>query len=109
MFPYVKVSVSGLELDSLYAVVMDIVQVGDSSFKFHNSEWVMTRKAEPIGSEKERLFIHPDSPATGVHWETKIITFHKCKITNNHLDRLGYVSPTVPTMYMHAVPGRIFL
>ena len=94
MFPVVKVSISGLEPDALYAVVMDIVQVGDNRYKFHDSEWVVTGKAEPMGSEKGRLFVHPDSPATGASWEKQIITFQKCKITNNHLDQLGYVSKT---------------
>ena len=88
----VKVSISGLEPDALYAVVMDIVPVGDNRYKFHDSEWVVTGKAEPMGSEKGRLFVHPDSPATGASWEKQIITFQKCKITNNHLDQLGYVS-----------------
>lgn len=90
----VKVSISCLEPDALYAVVMDIVPVGDNRYKFHDSEWVVTGKAEPMGSEKGRLFVHPDSPATGASWEKQIITFQKCKITNNHLDQLGYVSCT---------------
>ena len=89
MFPVVKVSISGLEPYSLYAVVMDIVQVGEKMFKF---KWVVMGKAEPMGSEKGRLFIHPDSPATGASWEKQIITFQKCKITNNHLDQFGNVS-----------------
>ena len=88
----VKVSISGLKPDALYAVVMDIVPVGDNRYKFHDSEWVVTGKAEPMGLEKSRLFVHPDSPATGASWEKQIITFQKCKITNNHLDQLGYVS-----------------
>ena len=109
MFPVVKASISGLEPDSLYAVVMDIVPVGDNRFKFHDSEWVVTGKAEPMGSEKGRLFVHPDSPATGASWEKQIITFQKCKITNNHLDQLGYVSVAI-TQYdlcMHAAQGNM--
>ena len=35
--------------------------------------------------------IHPDSPAPGAVWEKQIISFQKLKITNNHLDQLGYV------------------
>ena len=92
MFPVVKCSVSGLDPDDNYAVVMDIVTVGDNRFKFHDSEWVVTGKAEPAGNEKGRLYVHPDTPSSGAKWEKQLLTFQKCKITNNHLDQLGYVS-----------------
>lgn len=91
MFPVIKVSVAGLEPDDKYAVVMDIIPVGDNRFKFHDSEWVVTGKAEPMGSGNGRLYVHPDSPATGSVWEKQLVSFQKCKITNNHLDQLGYV------------------
>ena len=92
MFPEVIVRMSGLEPDALYIVVMDIVPVSDNRYTFHDSEWVVTGKAEPMESEKARLFVHPNSPATGTSWEKQIITFKKCKITNNHQDQSGYVS-----------------
>ena len=85
-------SISGLEPDTLYAIAMDIVLVGNNGYEFRDSEWVVTGKAEPMGSEKGRLFVHPDSPATGASWEKQIITFQKCKMTNNHLDQFGSVS-----------------
>nr|CAD66613.1 T-box protein [Suberites domuncula] len=91
MFPVVKCSVAGLNPTHKYAIVMDIVPVGDNRYKFHDSEWVITGKAEPMGSERGRLYVHLDSPATGAVWEKQLITFQKCKITNNHLDQLGYV------------------
>ena len=92
MFPVVEASVSGLNPTHKYAIIMDIVPVGDHRYKFHNSEWVITGKAEPMGSKTGRLYVHPDSPATGAVWEKQLITFQKCMITNNHLDQLGYVS-----------------
>ena len=93
MFPVVKMSVSGLEPDAKYFIVMDMVAVDDNRYKFHDSEWVVTGKAEP--SMTGRLYIHPDSPATGAVWEKQLISFQKLKITNNHLDTFGYVSPLV--------------
>lgn len=90
MFPVVKMSVSGLEPDAKYFIVMDMVAVDDNRYKFHDSEWVVTGKAEP--SMTGRLYIHPDSPATGAVWEKQLISFQKLKITNNHLDTFGYVS-----------------
>lgn len=83
-------SVSGLEPEAKYLIVMDVVTVGDNRFKFHESEWVVTGKAEP--SLPGRLYVHPDSPATGAAWEKQLISFQKLKITNNHLDQLGQVS-----------------
>lgn len=92
MFPVVKCSVSGLDPEDSYAVVMDIVPAGENRFKFHDSEWVVTGKAEPMGTDRGRLYVHPDTPSNGAKWEKQLLTFQKCKITNNHLDQLGYVS-----------------
>ena len=89
MFPVIKISVANLEPDAKYIITMDIVPVADNRYKFHDSEWVVTGKAEP--SSPGRLYIHPDSPAPGAVWEKQIISFQKLKITNNHLDQLGYV------------------
>ncbi len=90
MFPVIKVSVAGLEPDAKYIIVMDILQMGDSRYKFHENSWVETGKAEP--ALPGRMYIHSDSPATGSVWEKQLISFQKLKITNNHLDQLGYVS-----------------
>ena len=90
MFPVIKMSVSGLEPDTKYIIVMDIVAIDDNRYKFHDSEWVVTGKAEP--HLPGRLYIHPDSPATGAVWEKQLISFQKLKITNNHLDQFGFVS-----------------
>ena len=89
MFPVIKISVANLEPEAKYIITMDIVPVADNRYKFHDSEWVVTGKAEP--SSPGRLYIHPDSPAPGAVWEKQIISFQKLKITNNHLDQLGYV------------------
>lgn len=108
MFPVVKCSVAGLNPTHKYAIVMDIVPVADNRYKFHDSEWVVTGKAEPMGSERGRLYVHPDSPATGAVWEKQLITFQKCKITNNHLDQLGYVSHNLLTFYILSFYLRVF-
>ena len=39
----------------------------------------------------KRMYIHPDSPATGESWMTKIVSFHKLKLTNNISDKHGLV------------------
>lgn len=40
----------------------------------------------------KRMYIHPDSPATGEQWMSKIVSFHKLKLTNNISDKHGFVS-----------------
>ena len=90
MFPTLKVSLDGLDPHANYILLVDIVPVDDCRYKYHNSEWVVTGKAEP--HMPGRLYIHPDSPASGGHWMKQAVTFHKLKLTNNMADSHGYVS-----------------
>ncbi|KAK1881011.1 T-box transcription factor TBX6 [Dissostichus eleginoides] len=43
------------------------------------------------GQAADRVFIHPDSPATGAHWQSRTISFHHAKLTNNTLDSQGHI------------------
>ena len=90
MFPSFKVSVDGLDPRAKYILLMDVVPLDDCRYKYHNSEWVATGKAEP--HMPGRLYIHPDSPASGAHWMKQSLSFHKLKLTNNNLDQNGHVS-----------------
>ena len=90
MFPTFKVSLEGLDPHAKYILLMDIVPMDDCRYKYHNSEWVVTGKAEP--HMPGRLYIHPDSPASGAHWMKQPVSFHKLKLTNNNLDQNGHVS-----------------
>ncbi|OQR66487.1 T-box transcription factor TBX2-like [Tropilaelaps mercedesae] len=38
----------------------------------------------------KRMYIHPDSPATGEQWMHKVVSFHKLKLTNNISDKHGF-------------------
>ena len=49
-------------------------------------------KADP--EMPKRMYIHPDSPATGEQWMQKVVSFHKLKLTNNISDKHGFVSVT---------------
>lgn len=69
---------------------MDIVAADDCRYKFHNSRWMVAGKADP--EMPKRMYIHPDSPATGEQWMSKVVTFHKLKLTNNISDKHGFVS-----------------
>jgi len=90
MFPQMKFRVSGLDPKSKYILLLDIVAADDYRYKFHNSRWMVAGKADP--EMPKRMYIHPDSPATGDQWMQKVVSFHKLKLTNNLSDKQGFVS-----------------
>ncbi|XP_067643008.1 T-box transcription factor TBX6-like isoform X2 [Eurosta solidaginis] len=89
MFPSMRVSVSGLEDDANYCVLLEMVPIGDCRYKFSGSHWIPAGGAEP--QSPQRMFLHPDSPATGAHWQSQAIVFNKVKLTNNTLDNNGHI------------------
>lgn len=90
MFPSMRVSVNGLEDETQYCVLLEMVPIGDCRYKFSGSQWVPAGGAEP--QSPQRMFLHPDSPATGAHWQSQTILFNKVKLTNNTMDNSGHVS-----------------
>jgi hypothetical protein len=69
-----------------------VLPLGHLGSPGHTSPWYrsVTGKAEP--AMPGRLYVHPDSPATGAHWMRQLVSFQKLKLTNNHLDPFGHVS-----------------
>lgn len=90
MFPVIRVNISGLNPKEEYVLVLDSIPADDNRYKFHNSEWSVTGKAEPL--IPTRIFVHPDSPGTGSQWMRQVVSFQKMKLTNNHMDQMGHVS-----------------
>ncbi|XP_059091259.1 optomotor-blind protein-like isoform X1 [Tigriopus californicus] len=90
MFPQMKFRASGLDPKSKYILLLDIVAADDYRYKFHNSRWMIAGKADP--EMPKRMYIHPDSPATGEQWMQKVVSFHKLKLTNNISDKHGFFS-----------------
>lgn len=90
MFPQLKVKVSGLNPSQRYILLLDIVPVDSFRYRFQDDNWQVVGGAE--ARLPDRVFIHPDSPATGEHWQNRTISFHRAKLTNNTLDGQGYVS-----------------
>ncbi|XP_051967727.1 T-box transcription factor TBX3 [Xyrauchen texanus] len=88
MFPAFKVRCSGFDRNARYMLLMDVVAADDYRYKFHNSRWMVAGKADP--EMPKRMYVHPDSPATGEQWMSKIVTFHKLKLTNNISDKHGF-------------------
>uniref|UniRef100_A0A8C6LKH4 T-box domain-containing protein n=1 Tax=Nothobranchius furzeri TaxID=105023 RepID=A0A8C6LKH4_NOTFU len=90
MFPGLKLKLSGLNPSLRYILLLDIVPVDDSRYRFQGGGWQAVGGAE--ARLPDRVFIHPDSPATGAHWQSRSISFHYAKLTNNTLDTQGHVS-----------------
>ncbi|KHJ49461.1 hypothetical protein D918_00588 [Trichuris suis] len=88
MFPAFKVRLNGLDKRAKYILLMDIVPADDCRYKFHNSRWIVAGKADP--EMPKRMYIHPDSPASGEQWMQKVVSFHKLKLTNNISDKHGF-------------------
>uniref|UniRef100_A0A9L0RGC5 T-box transcription factor 4 n=1 Tax=Equus caballus TaxID=9796 RepID=A0A9L0RGC5_HORSE len=66
--------------------------------KFHEAgtEMIITKAGRMVAGKAEpampgRLYVHPDSPATGAHWMRQLVSFQKLKLTNNHLDPFGHI------------------
>lgn len=62
-------------------LLFDIVPVDDNRYKYHESQWIVSGKAEP--HIYGRYYIHPEGPQTGLQWMKQTITFNKVKVTNN--------------------------
>lgn len=80
MFPVFKVSISGLDPNAMYTLLLDFVQVDTHRWKYVNGDWVAGGKAEPAAPNC--VYIHPDSPNFGAHWMKETVSFSKVKLTN---------------------------
>ncbi|XP_036937486.1 T-box transcription factor TBX6 [Acanthopagrus latus] len=89
MFPGLKLKVSGLNPSLRYILLLDIVPADSSRYRFQGGGWQAVGGAE--ARLPDRVFIHPDSPATGAHWQSRTISFHYAKLTNNTLDTQGHI------------------
>ncbi|KAI0226404.1 T-box transcription factor TBX20 [Lamellibrachia satsuma] len=91
MFPILRVSFSGVQPDTKYVVLMDIVPVDNKRYRYayHRSSWLVAGKADP--PLPTRLYVHPDSPFSGEQLAKQTVSFEKLKLTNNLLDKNGLI------------------
>ena len=102
MFPSLRISLSGLDNDQNYCVLLEMAPIADCRFKFSGSQWVPAGGAEP--QSLQNIYIHPDSPALGSHWQAQPINFNKVKLTNNTLDSNGHVSIIARLSRLYIIP-----
>ncbi|XP_035277216.1 T-box transcription factor TBX18 [Anguilla anguilla] len=91
MFPAMRVKISGLDPHQQYYIAMDIIPVDNKRYRYvyHSSKWMVAGNADsPV---PPRVYIHPDSPASGETWMRQVISFDKLKLTNNELDDQGHI------------------
>ncbi|XP_062331395.1 T-box transcription factor TBX6 [Osmerus eperlanus] len=89
MFPQLRVKLSGLNPSLRYILLLDIVPLDSSRYRFQGDSWQVVGGAE--ARLPDRVFIHPDSPASGAHWQSRTVSFHNTKLTNNTLDTHGHI------------------
>ncbi|XP_043544694.1 T-box transcription factor TBX20 isoform X2 [Chiloscyllium plagiosum] len=91
MFPTIRVSLSGVDPEAKYIVLMDIVSVDNKRYRYayHRSSWLVAGKADP--PLPARLYVHPDCPFTGEQLLKQMVSFEKVKLTNNELDQHGHI------------------
>uniref|UniRef100_A0A8C7XXQ0 T-box transcription factor 18 n=1 Tax=Oryzias sinensis TaxID=183150 RepID=A0A8C7XXQ0_9TELE len=91
MFPAMRVKITGLDPHQQYYVAMDIIPVDNKRYRYvyHSSKWMVAGNADsPV---PPRVYIHPDSPASGETWMRQVVSFDKLKLTNNELDDQGHI------------------
>ncbi|VDM33319.1 unnamed protein product [Hydatigera taeniaeformis] len=97
MFPVMRVSFTGLRPGQKYTVLMDIVPVDNKRYRYayHRSSWLVAGKADPETTDQQRrrrrCYLHPDAPFTGEQLVRQTVSFEKLKLTNNLLDKHGYI------------------
>ncbi|XP_043282026.1 T-box protein 2-like [Venturia canescens] len=117
MFPAVQLNVSGLESRARYCLLLEIAPASRRRHKYvgasgENSStpgatrgWTSAGPAEPQPRINRRVYLHPDSPATGHHWMQHPVSFGKLKLTNNAVDHHNNVVLTS----MHKYIPRIWI
>ncbi|XP_066562607.1 T-box transcription factor TBX15 [Amia ocellicauda] len=91
MFPAMRVKILGLDPHQQYYIAMDIVPVDNKRYRYvyHSSKWMVAGNADsPV---PPRVYIHPDSLASGDTWMRQVVSFDKLKLTNNELDDQGHI------------------
>ncbi|XP_050582379.1 T-box protein 2-like [Bombus affinis] len=117
MFPSIQLTITGLEPRARYCVLLEVEPASDRRHKYVGSGgglektcgnargWTSAGPAEPQPRIDRRIYLHPDSPATGTHWMQHSLKFDKLKLTNNAVDPRNNVVLTS----MHKYIPRIWI
>uniref|UniRef100_UPI00358F986B T-box transcription factor TBX15-like isoform X2 n=1 Tax=Myxine glutinosa TaxID=7769 RepID=UPI00358F986B len=91
MFPAIRVKLSGLDPRQQYYLALDVAPVDSKRYRYvyHSSKWMVAGEAD--APPPPRLYVHPDSPASGETWTRQVVSFDRLKLTNNELDEQGHI------------------
>ncbi|CTQ86630.1 Putative T-box protein 7 [Caenorhabditis elegans] len=89
MFPLVKLKLSGLDKNSNYTIIMEMISVDKLRYKFWNGNWIVAGVGEhhPLPT----CFVHPQSPRSGEWWMTDGVDFKMAKLSNNPFNNDGHI------------------
>lgn len=98
MFPHLQLNIAGLQENLNYCIVVEIVVASGHRHKHCGSNandenmnriggWTKAGQAEQQPTIEERIYVHPESPASGAHWMQHMVSFNKLKLTNNNTKR----------------------
>ncbi|KAK1135940.1 hypothetical protein K0M31_000512 [Melipona bicolor] len=115
MFPLIQLKITGLERRARYCVVLEMEPASDRRHKYvgcggglkkiGNAKWSSAGPAETQPRFDRRIYLHPDSPATGAHWMQQSFKFDKLKLTNNVADPKN----NIVLLSMHKYVPRIWI
>ncbi|XP_029034384.1 T-box transcription factor TBX6-like [Osmia bicornis bicornis] len=115
MFPSIQLTITGLERRARYCVLIEVEPASNRRHKYvgggvekacgNARGWTSAGPAEPQPRIDRRIYLHPESPATGAHWMQHPLSFHKLKLTNNAVDPRSNVVLTS----MHKYIPRIWI
>jgi hypothetical protein len=92
----------------MYSVLLEFVQVESHRWKYVNGEWLAGGKAEP--APHNPVYMHPDSPNFGAHWQREQVNFAKVKLTNKTKGAgqimLNSLHKYEPRVHVVRVPGQ---
>ena len=96
-----------MEPGAMYSVLLEFVQIETHRWKYVNGEWLAGGKAEPAPANP--VYMHPDSPNFGAHWQREPVTFAKVKLTNKTKGAgqimLNSLHKYEPRVHIVRVPG----
>ncbi|XP_048507759.1 T-box-containing protein TBX6L-like [Athalia rosae] len=123
MFPSLQLQIEGLERRARYCILLEVAPAsrrrhkyvggggggggggGENGGTVGSRGWTSAGPAEPQPHFNRRVYLHPDSPATGSHWMQHPVSFNKLKLTNNAVDHHSNVVLTS----MHKYVPRIWI
>nr|CAH7732845.1 unnamed protein product [Callosobruchus chinensis] len=104
MFPSLHIQITDLDPHAHYCILLEMTPVARCRYKYSSSGgWA------PAGMEEaqspQRIYLHPDSPATGEYWMSQPVSFGRLKLTNTLTAPHGQVVLTS----MHKYQPRIII